>query len=425
MQQAEQLGCEIYTGFAATEILYNTHNHVIGVKTGDVGINKQQEVTALYQPGMHLLATQTIFAEGCRGQLTECLMHRFQLQNFNQAQTYGIGLKEIWRIPKKQHQLGRVMHTIGWPLTQQTYGGSFVYHLSDSQIALGLVIGLDYKNPWLSPFDELQRFKLHPYIKSLLTGGERLAYGARALNEGGWQALPQLTVPGGLIVGDAAGMLNVPRLKGIHNAIRSGMLAAASYVDTYITPKTIEPIIQLKQYQTNFNQSRIAQELYKVRNIRPGFHHGLWLGLANAFWETYISHGRSPWTLKHNADYQSLQLAANAKKIIYPKPDNCITFDKLSSVHISNTHHAADQPCHLQLRDPKLAIDTNYILYASPEIRYCPAGVYEIVQLQQQASLQINAQNCIHCKTCDIKDPKQNIVWQAPEGGGGPNYSAM
>nr|WP_238583889.1 electron transfer flavoprotein-ubiquinone oxidoreductase [Legionella brunensis] len=422
--QAENLGCEIYPGFAATEILYNTHGQVIGVGTGDVGIDKTGEKTAHYQPGMHLHAKQTLFAEGCRGQLSQNLMRRFHLRDNVQPQTYGIGIKEVWQVTPEKHQLGRVIHTVGWPLDNATYGGSFIYHLSKNRVALGFVIGLDYKNPWLNPFAELQRFKTHPMVSELLMQGERLSYGARALNEGGWQSIPKLTFPGGVLIGDAAGFLNVPKIKGIHAAMKSGMLAAEACFETFNREES-ESQVELKTYPEKMKQSWLTEELYKVRNIRPGFKHGLWIGLANAAFETYITRGKSPWTMKHHADHTTLTPAAKAKKIDYPKPDGVLTFDRLSSVYLSNTYHEENQPSHLKLRNAKLAIEVNYEQYASPETRYCPAAVYEIVEVEGKPKLQINAQNCIHCKTCDIKDPRQNIIWQAPEGGGGPNYVGM
>lgn len=422
-QEAEALGCEIYPGFAAANVLFNDKNQVIGVETGSVGIDKQGNETANYQPGMHLLAKQTLFAEGCRGQLSQYLMTRYHLRDTAQPQTYGLGIKEIWKVDSALHREGRVIHSVGWPLNHATYGGSFIYHLAKNQVAIGFVVGLDYKNPWLNPFAEMQQFKTHPFIRDLLKGGERLSYGARALNEGGWQSLPKLTFPGGALIGDAAGFLNVPKIKGIHTAMQSGMLAAQACFDALATDLSDQ--IELKSYPELVQQSWLSKELYAVRNIRPGFKLGLLPGLINAAFETYITRGSSPWTLSNHADYKSLIPAAKAKKINYPKPDGIVTFDKLSSVYLSNTYHEENQPCHLQLKKPQLAIDVNLKYYASPESQYCPAGVYEIVEEEQGPRLQINSQNCIHCKTCDIKDPRQNIVWHAPEGGGGPNYTEM
>lgn len=423
-QQAEALGCDIFPGFPAADVLYNKSNQVIGVITGQVGIDKQGNQTPNYQPGMHLLAKQTLFAEGCRGQLSQKLMAQFHLRDTSDPQTYAIGIKEVWQVDAKQHQPGKVIHTLGWPLDHATYGGSFIYHLSNQRVALGFVIGLDYKNPWLNPFAELQRFKTHPMLKTMLSGGERISYGARALNEGGWQSLPKLTFPGGAIIGDAAGFLNVPKIKGIHAAMKSGMLAAEACFDA-LKEDSKDPI-ELTQYTDHFKKSWLAKELYDVRNIRPGFNYGLIPGLLNAAFETYITRGKSPWTLKNHADNTTLLPADKARKIEYPKPDGILTFDKLSSVYLANTYHEENQPCHLKLKKPKVAIDVNYKIYASPETRYCPAAVYEILDSENGSpKLQINAQNCIHCKTCDIKDPRQNIVWQAPEGGGGPNYVSM
>ena len=421
--QAEALGCEIYPGFAATEVLYNEAGEVKGVATGDLGIDKEGNKGENYQPGMHLHATQTLFAEGCRGELSEKLMDHFQLRAAVLPQTYGLGIKEVWQIPPEKHQQGVVVHTIGWPLDHATYGGSFIYHLSNNRVALGFVIGLDYKNTWLNPFAEMQRFKTNPLVRDLLSGGERIAYGARALNEGGWQSMPKLTFPGGVLIGDSAGFLNVPKIKGIHTAMESGMLAAEVAFAAISTDRQGQ--FELTAYTDSVKKSWVADELYKVRNIRPGFRHGLLVGLANAAFETYLMRGRSPWTLANHADYLTLSPAKIAPKINYPKPDGILTFDRLSSVYLSNTFHEENQPCHLTLRDKNLAIDVNYKEYASPETRYCPAGVYEIIEEETGPRLQINAQNCIHCKTCDIKDPRQNIVWQAPEGGGGPNYVSM
>ncbi len=421
-KQAESLGCEIYPGFAATEVLFDEAGYVKGVSTGPMGIDKSGEKTAQYQPGMHLYAKQTLFAEGCRGELSQRLIAHFQLRDSKQPQTYALGIKEIWRIQPEKHQPGHVIHTIGWPLDRKTYGGSFIYHLKDNQVALGFVVGLDYQNPWLNPFEEMQRFKTHPFVKPMLEGGERLSYGARALNEGGFQSIPKLTFPGGALIGDGAGFLNVPQIKGIHNAIQSGMCAADACIQQLTD--TNSPI-ELTHYPKLMNDSWVIKELYQARNIRPGFKKGLFVGLLNAAFETYITRGKSPWTLKHYTDHKTLLPADRAPKIIYSKPDGKLTFDRLSSVYLTNTFHEENQPAHLKLKDQALAIDINYKQYASPETRYCPAAVYEIVEQDTQPAFKINATNCIHCKTCDIKDPKQNIVWHAPEGGGGPNYVGM
>lgn len=421
--QAESLGCEIYPGFAAAKLLLGDQGEIKGVSTGPVGINQLGEKSPNYQPGMYLYAKQTLFAEGCRGELSQQLMAQFKLREGVQPQTYGLGIKEVWRITPEKHNLGEVIHTVGWPLDHKTYGGSFIYHMKDYQVALGFVVGLDYQNPWLSPFEEMQRFKTHPFISNLLTNGERLSYGARALNEGGWQSIPKLTFPGGALIGDAAGFLNVPKIKGIHAAIQSGIFAADACAQ--LLQKQEPGNLEITNYPEQFKQSWLAKELYAARNIRPGFKYGLFTGLANAAFETYITRGHAPWTLSHHADHTTLLKADQAPKINYPKPDGKLTFDRLSSVYLTNTHHEENQPVHLKLKQPDLAIKLNYAEYASPETRYCPAAVYEIVQQDNQPALKINAANCIHCKTCDIKDPEQNIVWTAPEGGGGPNYVGM
>jgi electron-transferring-flavoprotein dehydrogenase len=421
-KQAEALGIEIYPGFAATEILYNDNNCVIGVATGDMGVNKQGEQTAHYQPGMALLAKYTLLAEGCRGSLTEAVIAHFKLRQTCQPQTYGIGIKEVWEVDPKIHKPGTVIHTVGWPLDNSTYGGSFLYHFDNGLVAVGFVTGLDYRNPYLSPFEEFQRFKNHPHIAPTFKQGKRICYGARALNEGGLQAIPKLSFPGGLLIGDAAGFLNVAKIKGSHTAMKSGMLAADSIADSWP-----QPIAELTTYTDKIKSSWVWQELYRVRNIRPGFHYGLWAGLAYAALDTYLLRGHAPWTFKHHVDHACLKHAADCEPIIYPKPDGVLTFDKMSSVFLSNTLHEENQPTHLQLKNPQTAIAVNLALYDCPEQRYCPAGVYEIVTdtATQQPYLQINAANCVHCKTCDIKDPTQNIVWVPPEGGGGPQYSNM
>lgn len=418
--KAQDLGVEIYPGFAAAKVIYAKDHTVQGVVTGEMGIDKNNFKTPNYQPGMHIHAKQTIVAEGCRGQLSEQIINKFDLRMNKSPQTYALGIKEIWEIPEKQHQLGKVIHTVGWPMDMRTYGGSFVYHISKNRVALGFVIALDYTNPWLNTFKESQRFKTHPLIQEMLAGGTRISYGARALNEGGWQSLPKLSFPGGILIGDAAGFLNVPKIKGIHTAIKSGMIAAATSLETINTG-----LNENNSYKVAVKNSWLGKEIYKVRNIRPGFKYGLIPGFINAAIETYITMGKSPWTLKNHADYQQLQTTSKAKKIDYDKPDGKLTFDILSSVFLSNTYHNENQPCHLHLRDSNKAIAINYEKYASPETRYCPAGVYEIVEKNGKPKLQINGQNCVHCKTCDIKDPTQNIVWTAPEGGGGPNYIEM
>jgi len=416
--QAEELGVEIYPGFAASEVLYHDDGSVKGVATGDMGIGKDGEPTANYTPGMELHARQTIFAEGCRGSLTKTLFERFDLRKDCDPQTYGIGIKELWEIDPAKHSQGKIVHTVGWPLDSQTYGGSFLYHLEDNQVVVGFVIGLDYKNPHLSPFDEFQRFKTHPAIRSTFEGGRRIAYGARAISEGGLQSIPELTFPGGLLIGDTAGFLNVPKIKGSHTAMKSAMVAAEA-VAALLSENSGN---QAHAYPRELKKTWLWSELHQVRNIRPSFHKGLWLGIAYSALETYLFRGKMPWTFKIHADHEGLGKAKDFAKITYPKPDGVISFDKLSSVFISNTNHEENQPAHLKLKDERVAIDVNLALYDAPEQRYCPAGVYEIVD---GPALRINAQNCVHCKTCDIKDPSQNITWTVPEGGGGPNYPNM
>jgi electron-transferring-flavoprotein dehydrogenase len=418
-QQAEALGVEIYPGFAAAEVLYDASRRVIGVATGDMGIGKDGRPTDHYQPGVELIGNETLFAEGCRGSLTKTLEQRFRLRDGIDPQTYAIGIKELWEIAPDRHRPGLVIHTIGWPLDAMTYGGSFLYHLEDQQVAVGFVIGLDYGNPFLNPFEEFQRFKTHPAVRPFFEGGRRIAYGARALNEGGFQSIPRLDFPGGALTGDAAGFLNVPKIKGSHTAMKSGMVAA----ETIFRRISGEPGAEVRGA---LEQSWVWDELRRVRNIRPSFRWGLWVGLAYSALDTYVFRGNVPWTLHHHADHLQLMKASEARQIEYPRPDGKISFDRLSSVFISNTNHEEDQPPHLRLRDPENAIAINYRLYDSPEQRYCPAGVYEIVQQAgDEPYLQINAQNCVHCKTCDIKDPAQNIDWVVPEGGGGPNYPNM
>jgi electron-transferring-flavoprotein dehydrogenase len=417
--QAEELGVEIYPGFAAAEVLYDETGRVRGVATGDMGIGKDGQPTERYTPGVELIARETLFAEGARGSLTKTLFERFRLREGCDPQTFGIGLKELWEIAPERHQPGLVVHTIGWPLDWRTYGGSFLYHLENHQVAVGFVIGLDYRNPFLNPFEELQRFKTHPAIRPYFEGGRRIAYGARALNEGGFQSIPRLDFPGGALVGCAAGFLNVPKIKGSHTAMKSGMVAAeAIFARLAGEPGGVRRALE---------RSWVWDELYRVRNIRPSFRLGLWGGLAYSALDTYLLRGRAPWTFHNHPDHTQLIPASQASPIEYPRPDGKISFDRLSSVFISNTNHEEDQPSHLRLRDPDKAISINYRLYDSPEQRYCPAGVYEIVEEERTGTprLQINAPNCVHCKTCDIKDPEQNIDWVVPEGGGGPNYPNM
>ncbi len=423
-REAEALGVEIYPGFAAAELL-EQDGRVAGIATGDMGIGKDGTPGAGFQRGMELRARYTLFAEGCRGSLTQRLIARYGLSDGQDPQTYALGVKEIWEIPAEAHRPGLVEHSIGWPLDGATYGGSFLYHFDTPGaahlVSVGFVVGLDYRNPWLSPFEELQRFKTHPAVRGHFAGGRRIGYGARALNEGGLQSVPRLTFPGGALVGCAAGFLNVPKIKGTHTAMKSGMLAAETLAGALAAGAPAEPA----GYAERLRQSWVWAELSAARNIRPGFaKFGLWGGLAHAAFDTYVLRGRAPWTLHHaHPDNESLQTADSATPIAYPKPDGVLSFDRLSSVFISNTNHEENQPAHLRLGDPAVAIDVNWARYRSPETRYCPAGVYEIVGLDQGAPrLQINAQNCVHCKTCDIKDPTRNIDWVTPEGGGGPNY---
>src|SRR5438552_5129397 len=419
-QQAEALGVEIYPGFAAAEVLFDASGRVQGVATGDMGIGKDGRRTERYQPGVELIGRGTLFAEGCRGSLTKRVVEHFRLRDGVDPQTYAIGVKELWEVAPDRHQPGLVVHTIGWPLDAATYGGSFLYHLEDRQVAVGFVIGLDYKNPFLNPFEEFQRFKTHPAIRPFFEGGRRIAYGARALNEGGFQSIPRLDFPGGGLIGDAAGFLNVPKIKGSHTAMKSGM-AAAEAVFARLNGDSGAEI------RRAIEASWIWDELHRVRNIRPSFRLGLWGGLAYSAFDTVVLRGGAPWTLHHHPDLDSLVPASSAPRIEYPRPDGKVSFDRLSSVFISNTNHEEDQPPHLKLRDPEKAIAVNYRLYDSPEQRYCPAGVYEIVDDAGTGGkrLQIQPRNCVHCKTCDITDPLQSIDWVVPEGGGGPNYPNM
>ena len=419
-QQAEALGVEIYPGFAAAEIL-EEDGRVVGIATGDMGIGKDGEPTDNFARGMELRARYTLFAEGCRGSLSKQLMGRYNLRDGHDPQTFAIGIKELWEVPAENHKPGLIEHSIGWPLTSDTYGGSFLYHFGKNLISYGFVIGLDYRNPWLSPFDEMQRFKTHPHVRQHFTGGRRVSYGARALNEGGLQSIPKLTFPGGALIGDSAGFVNVPKIKGTHTSMKSGMLAAEAVVEALAGAAPAE----LTAYPEKLQASWVWEELSAVRNIRPAFSKfGMWGGLVYSALDTYLLRGKAPWTFHHgHRDNETLLEADAAPKIVYPKPDGVLTFDRLSSVFISNTNHEENQPGHLTLKDPDIAISVNYDTYGSPESRYCPAGVYEIVGIEEgEPKLQINAQNCVHCKTCDIKDPTQNINWVTPEGGGGPNY---
>jgi electron-transferring-flavoprotein dehydrogenase len=419
-QQAEALGVEIYPGFPAAELL-EEDGRIVGIATGDMGIGKDGNPTETFQRGMELRARYTLLAEGCRGSLSKQLIRRFNLRDHHDPQTYAIGIKELWEVPAANHRPGLVEHTVGWPLDSGTYGGSFLYHFGDNLISYGFVIGLDYRNPWLSPFDEMQRFKTHPEVRKHFEGGRRISYGARALNEGGLQSIPDLTFPGGALIGDAAGFVNVPKIKGTHTSMKSGMLAAEVVAEALAAGGGGD----LSGYDARIRESWVWRELSLVRNVRPSFaKFGLWGGLAYSAVDTYLLRGRAPWTFHHpHPDNETLLEAEAAPRIEYPRPDGVLTFDRLSSVFISNTNHEENQPPHLRLADPELAITLNWRRFQSPEARYCPAGVYEIVGADEGAPrLQINAQNCVHCKTCDIKDPAQNINWVTPEGGGGPNY---
>ncbi len=421
--QAEALGVEVYPGFAAAEVLYAENGSVRGVATGDMGIGKHGEKTPRYAPGMELHAKYTVFAEGCRGSLGRQLIARFGLADGRDPQVYGLGLKEVWDLAPGKHVPGLVVHTAGWPLGNETYGGSFLYHLEGNQVSVGLVVGLGYANPYLQPFEEFQRFKTHPAIRAFLEGGRRLAYGARAISAGGLQSLPRLAFPGGVLAGDDAGFLNAARIKGSHAAIKSGMLAAEAAFEALAAGRSGD---ELSGYARAFEASWLHDELHRARNFKPWMSKGLVTGSLMVGIDQVVFRGRAPWTLHHPcADHEALVPKAAARPIAYPKPDGVLTFDRLSSVFVSNTNHEEDQPAHLTLKDARVPIDVNLAVYDAPETRYCPAGVYEIVTENAIPRLQINAQNCVHCKTCDIKDPTQNIVWVTPEGGGGPNYPNM
>jgi len=422
--QAEALGVEIFPGFPAAEVLFNDDGSVMGVATGDMGVARDGTHKPDYQPGMELHARYTFFAEGARGHLTKELTRIFDLRKDSGPQVFGIGIKELWDIPADQHQPGRVIHTQGWPL-DDAWGGGFLYHQANGQVALGFVVALDYKNPYLSPFEEFQRWKTHPAIRAEIEGGKRASYGARAINEGGWQAIPRLAFPGGTLIGCAAGFVNVPRIKGSHTAMKSGMLAAEAAFDAVAADRRGDV---LESYEPAVRSSWIADELKIVRNAQPAV--AKWGGTVGTLfagfdmWLNYLKL-RTPWTLKHHADHGQIGRKEHYRPIEYPKADGKLTFDRLSSVFVSNTNHEEDQPVHLTLKDAEVPIKVNLALYDAPEQRYCPAGVYEIVDDGGSPRLQINAQNCVHCKTCDIKDPTQNINWVAPEGGGGPNYPNM
>lgn len=425
-QEAEALGVEIYPGFPAAEVLYDGQGAVKGVITGDMGVARDGSHKPEFAAGMELHAKYTLFAEGARGSLSRTLEEKFDLRGDAEPQKYGIGFKELWQVEASKHQPGLVMHSQGWPLDNKTGGGSFIYHLEDRMVAVGFVVHLNYRNPFLSPFDEFQRFKTHPAIRPLLEGGKRLSYGARAINEGGLQSLPQMAFPGGALIGCSAGFVNVPRIKGSHNAMKTGMLAAEAAFAAIQAGRRQDT---LSEYPAALKQSWVWQDLDRVRNVKPALSRfGTQLGTLYGGMEMWLgSLGiRLPWTLRHGKpDNATLQSAAQAQRIQYPKPDGIVSFDKMSSLFLSNVAHEENQPVHLHLKDPAVPITVNLAQFDAPEQRYCPAGVYEIVDTDGARRLQINAQNCIHCKTCDIKDPTQNIVWTTPEGGGGPNYQGM
>lgn len=423
-EQAEALGVDIFPGFAAAHILYDDKGAVRGVLTGDMGVARDGTHTPHYQPGMELLASYTIFAEGSRGHLGRELTERFKLNESRNAQSYGIGIKELWEVDPSQSQPGLVIHTAGWPLDSDTYGGSFLYHLDNNLVMVGMVVGLDYANPWLSPFEEFQRYKTHPALRATFEGGKRIAYGARSLTAGGLLALPKLSFPGGVLVGCDAGFLNASRIKGSHAAIKSGSLAAEAAFDALQAGRKQD---ELSQYAERFKQSWLHEELNKARNFKQWFKKGRSIASVMTFVEQGLLKGKMPWTLRNNKpDHACLQPAAECARIDYPKPDGKITFDRLSSVFISNTNHEEDEPVHLTLKDPSVPVAINLARYGGPEARFCPAGVYEFIKTETgDDKLQINAQNCVHCKTCDIKDPTQNIVWVPPQGGEGPVYNGM
>ena len=426
-EQAEALDVSIFPGFPASEVLYHEDGSVKGVATQDMGVGRDGEPKGSFEPGVELHARVTVFAEGCRGHLTKSLFERFDLRAGADPQTYGIGIKELWEVDPARHEQGLVVHTMGWPLDRSTYGGSFLYHLEDNQVAVGFVVGLDYANPHLSPFEEFQRYKTHPKIRPTFEGGRRIAYGARAISEGGIQSIPKITFPGGVLVGDTAGFLNVPKIKGTHTAMKSGMIAAEAIFDALRAVSDVSSAVsEITDYRTRLEKSWLWDELHRVRNLRPSFRWGFWGGLFYSGFDTYVLRGKAPWTLHHHPDHAALKKASECPRIEYPKPDGEVSFDRNSSVFLSNTNHEEDQPVHLTLKDDSVPIAVNLAEYDAPEQRYCPAGVYEIVHEGEDAPrLQINAQNCVHCKTCDIKDPSQNIHWVTPEGGGGPNYPNM
>ncbi|WP_119342858.1 electron transfer flavoprotein-ubiquinone oxidoreductase [Facilibium subflavum] len=424
-EQAEALGVEIFSGFAASQLLFDGNNRVIGIRTNDLGIDKQGNHKDTFMLGVDIHARYTILGEGCHGSLAKQVINHYKLRQNSDPQTYGIGIKELWEIKSENHNPGMVMHTAGWPVDRHTWGGSFIYHLENNQVYIGYVVGLDYKNPYLSPFNEMQRFKTHPEIAKILNGGKRIGYGARAINEGGIQSLPKLTFPGGLLIGCSAGFLNVAKIKGTHNAMKSGIIAADN-IHKALSTQT--PNHELDEYEKNLKASTIYKELYRQRNFRIAANKfGMYWGMLYNAVDLKLFKGKLPWTLHHKTtDHNTLIFKDKAKKIDYPKPDGKLTFDRTSSVALANVFHEENQPCHLQLADDKTPIEYNLKYFDAPEQRYCPAQVYEIIYEKGKSPyLQINFTNCIHCKTCDIKDPKQNINWHTPEGGGGPNYANM
>ncbi len=427
-ERAEELGVDVFPGFAAAELLFDENGAVRGVATGDMGIGRDGQPRDGFAPGMELHAKYTLFGEGCRGSLSQQLMSRFNLRDGVDPQVYGLGIKELWQVPKERHQPGLVIHSQGWPLQADAGGGSFLYHFGEDLVSVGFVVHLSYENPHLSPFEEMQRFKTHPAIRGYFDGGKRLAYGARAINEGGLQSIPKLAFPGGALIGCGAGFVNLPRIKGSHNAMKTGMLAAEAAFGALATGRAHD---ELTSYREAFRKSWVYTDLYKVRNVKPGLKWGMWPGTIHGGLHMWLNElglgGLVGWTLRHKqADHEALKPAAQMRRIDYPKPDGVLTFDRNSSVYLSSTNHEEDQPVHLQLRDPAIPVQYNLARFDGPESRYCPAGVYEFVDAEGGGRrLQINAQNCVHCKTCDIKDPRQNIHWVTPEGGGGPNYSSM
>lgn len=419
---AENMGVQIFTGFCAKQLLFEDNN-IKGVKTGEFGLDKDGNQTENYQSDIDIIAKHTLLAEGAHGALSKQLINHFNLRHNKSPQTYGLGIKEIWEINPQNHRKGEVFHSIGWPLDNKTYGGSFMYHYDNNLVSLGFIVGLDYNNPYLDPYETLQTFKTHPKIAKTFANAKRISYGAKVLNEGGWQSIPTLSVPGASLIGCAGGFLNIAKIKGIHTAMKSAMIAAEEVFETINLQN--QPY-SLKNYEEKIKQSWLGKELYQVRNIRPVFRYGLFFGLCYAAFDTYIMRGKAPWTFKHQADYKSLQSAKKCNPYHYAKHDNKLTFNKIDSLYLSNINHREDQPCHLIIKDKAVPIHYNLAKYQSPETRYCPAGVYKIIEdIDGNKQLKIDSQNCLHCKACDIKDPLQNIEWIPPEGGSGCNYIKM